>query len=103
MRVWIEIAYRECLLDVMQVSPSYEGVDWNAKVFPYLKNFYPFHPLMRVWIEIASIGLATFGSAVSPSYEGVDWNLFDFDFWRVCMFHPLMRVWIEINLYYLKS
>ena len=52
MRVWIEIKQSKYLESNFEVSPSYEGVDWNRK----LRN-----SIIVRW--------------VSPSYEGVDWNL----------------------------
>ena len=74
MRVWIEIKSLSNISNLLKVSPSYEGVDWNINnsvaydtvnsftllwgcglkfnVISGQLNGVVFHPLMRVWIEI---------------------------------------------------
>ena len=104
MRVWIEITVFSAPLVGADVSPSYEGVDWNAKdVFSGFDfncftllwgcglkltllacsfRLLQFHPLMRVWIEIKKLVL--YLRCPAP-------------------FHPLMRVWIEIRVLWLMQ
>ena len=54
MRVWIEIALIFIGIQEVEVSPSYEGVDWNGYTVYLFLIGEEFHPLMRVWIEINS-------------------------------------------------
>ena len=50
-REWIEMGFNVSSYILRRGSPSYEGVDWNRSLMPFL----PFQ-------------------GGSPSYEGVDWN-----------------------------
>ena len=72
-KVWIETSRPINMPSSDQLSPSYEGVDWNSVRQMWTVNTYqsPSYEGVDWNLQVCRI---KHGNDLSPSYEGVDWN-----------------------------